>query len=370
MLLKELNLINYRNYHQASFQLFPFLNIVIGPNGKGKTNLLEAIYLLARGYSHRTHFSRELVSWGADSSLVKGLVEKEGGSFLVEVAITAQGQKSFKAGGVVRPAVNSTNGLAAVLFAPEHLRIVQGDPEQRRIFLDDLLTQLSPRYGHNRRQYRRILRQRNALLRAVAAGQEKRETLIAWNNQLVEVGAEILAGRLWLVEKLRGWCHQAYSQVAKSERSGLEIGYVSRLLKGTPLSEIKERFARELRMRQEEEIERGVSLVGPHRDDLSIKVSGVNLRIYGSQGEQRTASLALKLAELKLLTRELGGRPVLLLDDVMSELDEARRAALTSLIEEDKQTIITTTNLGYFGELSLSRANLIDVERVGVLPRA
>lgn len=367
MLLKELALTSYRNYKQASFQFLPLLNIVVGSNGKGKTNLLEAIYFLARGHSHRTHFSRELVGWGAGASLIKGLIEREGGPSLVEATITTRGQKSVRIGGVAQPANDLTSGLVAVLFAPEHLRIVQGDPEQRRTFLDDLLVQRSPRYEHSRRQYGRILRQRNALLRSIAAGQESREALAAWDSQLVEAGVRILAERFKLVEELKGRCRRAYSQVAKGEEDGLEIAYVSQLLRGASLSEVREKFIRELRARQGEEIERGVSLVGPHRDDLSVKVSGVNLRTFGSQGEQRTASLALKMAELKLLTEELGDQPVMLLDDVMSELDRIRREALTSLIEGGGQTIITTTNLGYFGEPSLSKAKLIDVEKAGVL---
>lgn len=363
MNLSELHLRHFRNYEQVQLHFPHRLNILIGDNAQGKTNLLESIYLLALGKSHRTHWDRELIRWGEEEALVEAQVNRQTAHHRLAVRIHSKG-KQVRINGVEQRRLSDLVGyLNAVLFAPEDLMIVKGSPGLRRRFLDMEIGQVSPVYLHHLNRYQQLLQQRNALLReGPGTGKDLSALLEIWDEQLADVGVKIYHKRLDFVMKLQNWAQQIHAQVTQ-EKEKLEILYhmsIPCTAEGH-LPDV-ELYLRRLREVREKEMRRGSTLVGPHRDDLSFLVNGKNVQVYGSQGQQRTTALSIKLAEIELIAAEVGEYPVLLLDDVLSELDSERQTYLLSTMARQVQTFLTTTGLDGIQKHVLDEAVLYTVK--------
>jgi DNA replication and repair protein RecF len=355
MYLSHLALTDYRSYAAVELALEAGVTALIGPNGQGKTNLAEAIGYLATLGSHRVAHDSSLVRIGAERAVVRGTVIREGRSTLIEVEVTPgrANRARVNRSPVQRPR-DVLGLLRTVLFAPEDLALVRGEPAERRRFLDDLLVTRTPRIAGVRADYDRVLRQRNALLKTAGAavrasrgsgGVPDLRTLDVWDSHLARAGAELLAARLELVEGLRPLVAKAYDSIAEGITKGdARLDYRSSLGPDVALSPDREVLAAALlestgRLRRDE-IERGVSLVGPHRDDLVLGLGPMPAKGYASQGEAWSFALALRLASFEML-RALGDDPVLVLDDVFAELDGGRRDRLARLVGEAEQVLVT-----------------------------
>jgi len=340
-----------RGYAALDAAFGPGPQLVWGPNAAGKTSLLEAIVLLAWGQSHRTSTDAELIRWGADLGRVEGTSGRE----TIELAVVrpggpaaagGSGRKRIRVNGVPRRASALLGLLRTVVFAPEEMLLVIGSPSLRRTALDRLAAQRSPVYGRDLAMYARALQQRNSLLRAIREEQASRDELVGWDEPLLESGAAVVEERLRLLADLAAPLAEAHAEIAPDEAAAgrLVVRYASNA-PVQPGERAREVLARRLRETADKEIWNGATLVGPHRDDLVFELGGRDLSAFASRGQQRTAILAFKLAELDLLAAHDGRPPLLLLDDVFSELDPERRAHLVRRIAELPQAFVTTTTL-------------------------
>ena len=348
MLLTSLHLAGFRAYGTLEASFGPGPHLVWGPNAAGKTSLLEAVVLLAKGASHRTSTDAEMIRWEAPFARVDGRREDTGGDPLeVDVTLVREGpsggRKRIRVNGVPRRAGALAGVLRVVVFAPEDMLLVIGSPGLRRTALDALAAQRFPAYAADLSTYGRALAQRNHLLRAIREEQAARDELPFWDAKLVDSGSAILRSRHRLLDELADPLAAAHAEIAPGE-GHLALAYVTNAPAG-PDETAGEALARRLRETAEKEVWNGTTLVGPHRDDLAFELDARPLATFSSRGQQRTAILALKLAELDLLTDLDGRPPLLLLDDVFSELDPARRAHLVRRIATLPQAFVTTTTL-------------------------
>jgi DNA replication and repair protein RecF len=363
MYIKALFLKNYRNYGDYHTDLNEGVNLIIGKNAVGKTNLLESIYFLENGRSHRTSNYKELIQWNAEFSVIKAAVNRIERDLTIEATILGAGGRQLKINGVAQRGFHGrVKPVNTVIFTPDHLKVVKEAPEYRRSYIDEVLEKIKVNYSHWRQQYSKILQQRNVLLKKVYIGRMKADIIDYWDRQLVDVGERLIFARKYIIDKLEEYARAAYKEIADSS-STLSLNYENQLLIENDTAEsLKARYVEELQRKRRAEIERGQTLIGPHRDDMGIYIDGIDMRTFGSQGEQRSSSLALKMAELAIVTDSIKETPILLLDDVMSELDEVRRKALMKSLGSGMQTIITSTNMEYFKESDLSPANVIRIE--------
>jgi DNA replication and repair protein RecF len=366
LFVRKLALEDFRNYERAVLELDPGLNLLIGRNAQGKTNLLEGIYLLSGLGSPRSPDSA-LIREGGDRALVHGSVVR--GSRTLEIDMELRSGRAPRVL-VNKTAVPGTRELSeittCVFFGPDELSLIKGSPEGRRRFLDDVIVKLRPARFGIRREWDRVLKQRNALLRSWPRSGDPRsavETLEVWDEAFARAGAALAAARLEALGALLPFCRKRYEAVAGGGR--IEVGYVSSWLSETLVLEsldgaeiddgaLQDALAGRLRELRSREIERGQSLSGPQRDDLAVRLASPgetlrDARSFGSQGEQRTGALALKLAEFDLLSDALDETPILLLDDVFSELDPARRASLSDAVRDMGQAILTSAEPGAAG---------------------
>ncbi len=347
-MLTSVSLSGFRGYATLAATFGPGAHLVWGPNAAGKTSLLEALVVCARGSSHRTLADAELIRWDAPFARVDTRRELPGLDPL-ELDVTlvregpAGGRKRIRVNGVPRRATALAGLLRVVVFAPEEMLLIVGPPSLRRGMLDALAAQRSPAHPADLAAYGRILAQRNALLRAIREGQAGRDELPPWDTRLVDAGATILDTRQRALGELSAPLLAAHAEIAADE-GRLAITYESNVAPASGESH-HDALARRLADTAEKEGWNGVTLVGPHRDDLAFRLDGRNLATFASRGQQRTAILALKLAELDLLTAHDGRAPLLLLDDVFSELDPARRSHLVRRIAGLPQAFVTTTTL-------------------------
>ncbi len=321
-----------------------------GPNAAGKTSLLEAMVILARGASHRTTTDAELIRWGADVTRIEG----RSGDDEIEVALIRPGSAAAAGGGRKRVRVNGVarrpaalaERLRVVLFAPEDMLLVAGSPSLRRATLDQLATTLFPPYASELATYGRALQQRNGLLRAIRDEAASREDLRYWDRPLLDAGGAVVAIRHELLARLAAPLAAAHAEIAPEEAAAGALGleYVT----NAPIAlgeTARDALARRLEETAEKELWNGTTLVGPHRDDISFSLGGRDMAGFASRGQQRSAILSFKLAELELMQATHGRPPLLLLDDVFSELDPDRRAHLVRRIGELPQAFVTTTAL-------------------------
>lgn len=337
--------------------------------------MLEAIVLLGWGRSHRTTADGELIRWGTDLARVEGQV----GADVLEVAITRSGadgsggRKRLRVNGVGRRAAALGRTLRVVLFAPEEMLLVIGAPGLRRAAIDDLAAAGSPAYADDLATYGRTLQQRNSLLRAIREEQATRDQLRFWDEAFLERGSRVVEGRLRLLGELAGPLAAAHREIAPDEAAAgaLALQYVSNAPQG-PGEAVRDALARRLAETADKEIWNGATLIGPHRDDVAFTLGGRDLAGFASRGQQRTAILALKLAELDHLTALDGRPPLLLLDDVFSELDPARRSHLVRRIADLPQAFVTTTTLDDLDPAlrAIARTWVVDTDGDGAAVRA
>jgi DNA replication and repair protein RecF len=353
MHVAHLSLHDFRSYATAEVPLEPGVTSFIGRNGQGKTNLVEAIDYLSRLTSHRVATDAPLVRSGAEQAVVRAAVVKDGRTAVLEVELNPGRANRARINKSPLPRTRDLIGLVrTVIFSPEDLTLVKGDPSDRRRFLDDLLVLRTPRLAGTRADYERVLKQRNSLLKTAglargAARDGALATLAVWDEQLARHGAELLAARLGVVEELRPYVGKAYETVARgASRDDAEIEYRSSVPHDTAVrGDLEGAILDELGRRQKDELDRGISLVGPHRDDLLLwlgnaGVERLPVKGYASHGEAWSCALALRLASYDLLRAE-GDDPILILDDVFAELDTERRAQLADLVAGAEQVLVT-----------------------------
>ena len=349
MYLKSLGLQNFRCYDELHLDLQPGLVLFLGPNASGKTSLLEAMHLLATTKSHRAAQDRDLIRWGGTEAVVAGrFARSDGGEVNLRATLSTTGSaaggrgKSVAVNGVTRTHLREVVGQAnVVLFSPDDLQIVGGAPSERRRFLNTAIGQLKPRYLDDLARYRRALRQRNEFLRKIRDGRGSAGQLEAWSAQLVVTGAQVALDRRQFVAALNEKATELHARLT-DEREVLELRYEGDLAGGPEdVRAITAEFAAGLETLRRREIERGTTLMGPHRDDVAILDGEINLRQFGSQGQRRTAALSMKLAEAQVMRTQRDEPPVLLLDDCLSELDAARARRVIGLAEGIDQMAIT-----------------------------
>lgn len=365
MPVRTLVLDGFRSYEHLEVSFGDGPHVVVGRNAAGKTNLVEALVVLSWGRSHRSSSDPELVRWGADFARTVAQVETEGRTEELEVVVHAKGsasgaRKRVRVNGVNRRASALRPVLRTVLFAPEDMLLIIGSPSLRRNLLDALVAQREPTAAAVMSTYQRTLTQRNSLLRRIREDEADRAELPYWNGVIVDNGARILDWRQEMLAAMAEPIADAHREIAPEE-TGLALRYVSNVAPA-PAESNEEALRRRLRETADKEIWNGATLVGPHRDDFVFESDGRELTEFASRGQQRTAILALKLAELDVLT-ELDGRPpLLLLDDVFSELDPERRAHLVRRIGDLPQAIVTTTTPDDLDQALVTASTLWHVE--------
>jgi len=349
MYVRHLELVDFRSYERVACDLQPGGNVLVGANGVGKTNFVEALGFVATLGSHRVATDAPLVRAGAASAVLRCAIVHDGRELLVELEIVPGKANRARLGrSPVRRARDVLGALRLVLFAPEDLELVRGDPAERRRYLDDLLVTRQPRYAGVRADYERVVKQRNALLRTsylarkVGGPGGALDTLAVWDAHLARHGAELLAGRLELVTALAPHVSKAYDAVAAG-RGAAAIAYRPSVELPDPVPDraaLEAALLEALRRNRAAEVERGVTLVGPHRDDLALSLGSLPAKGYASHGESWSLALALRLAAYEMLRSE-GIEPVLVLDDVFAELDTGRRERLADLVGGASQLLVT-----------------------------
>lgn len=354
MRLVFLQLRNYRNYSRLDLEPGPRLNVFLGANGQGKTNLLESVALLALSTSPRARRELELIGPMAPEARVAAVVEGRQGRAEVRISIRLEGDRArrrIEVDGQPRRAVDLPGLFRATLFWPDDLNLLKAGPEHRRRLLNGMLVQIEPGYARTLGRYTRVLEQRNSLLKQVVGGLQSPSGLDVWDAELVRLGSELVRARSRAVDALRVPATSGHAAISRGER--LEMEY-----SGPP-----EDLAAALQRSRPDDLRRGSTGVGPHRDDVLVRLDGQDARTFASQGQQRTAVVSIKLAEASVVAQITGERPVLLLDDVLSELDARRRAALLEQLGEPGQVIITSVEADPFPATVIGSSVVRCIER-------
>ncbi len=348
MIVKSIKLKNFRNFSELNIDLNNILNIFIGDNGQGKTNLLESIYLCSIGKTFKLNSENDLIKFGQNSFEVEILINKENGSNIVSKVINityVKNQKRIvKINGVKLEKNSELIGLLNnVIFTPDDLKIIKGSPIERRKFINIDISQIKPKYKYLLKNYKKVITGRNNILKDIT-NNSNRDVLSIWNDYLIDIGSEIIFYRKEYIKNLKHYAALIYANISDNKENfellyKCDIGNVDNLSK----NEIKEIFREKINKSIENEIFRKNSLYGPHKDDIIIKINDKDFKYFGSQGQQRSAVLAIKLAEIEIIKNEIGEYPILLLDDVLSELDNKRKNFLINYIK-NIQTIITSTD--------------------------
>lgn len=344
MKIKSLELQNFRNYNDVHIEFNDGLNVLIGKNAQGKTNLVEAINFCCIGKSHRTNKEKELIKFDAESTKIKVTAERLTGEKVVEAFISKNAKKVVRINSLSILKIGELFGnINSVFFSPEDLKLVKESPADRRRFIDIDISQISKVYFYNLIKYNKILAQRNKLLKSCFDKQQAQRGLDIWNEQLAQVGAKIIFARLNFITRLDKIAHDVHSSLSENKED-LVLSYTG--ITGENVDDIYREFYSQLENSIEKDLSLGYTSVGPHRDDIKIVVNDIDIRSFGSQGQQRTTALSLKLAELEIFKNEIGEYPVLILDDVLSELDEKRCRNLLDSISKT-QVILTGTDFDF-----------------------
>ena len=346
MWIKELKLKNYRNYREIKAQFSSGLNIFIGKNAQGKTNFLEAIYFLSLTRSHRTRFDKELIRFNKREALISGYIQRSDAKIPLEISLSDRGRVT-KVNHLKQAKLSDYVGtMTVVLFAPEDLQLVKGAPSLRRKFMDIDLGQIKPVYLSDLSHYNHVLKQRNTYLKT--AEKIDSDFLAVLNEQLADYGSRVIGHRSAFIRDLEKEADK-HHQIISNDLERLHIHYSSSV-PYTDYSETYKEFIKQLQKKQARDMIKKNTSVGPHRDDLEFFINDINAD-FGSQGQHRSLILSLKLAEIELIKAVTGDYPILLLDDVMSELDSQRQTKLLQGIKENVQTFITTTSLEHLTNL-------------------
>ncbi len=370
MYLKSLHLKQFRNYQNQQVKFSAPKTILVGDNAQGKSNLLEAVELLATLRSHRALRDRDLVLEGEPLGQVQAVLERNSVPVDLTLTLRSSGRRTVSLNGeTLRRQLDFLGVLNAVQFSSLDLELVRGSPGERRSWLDLLLTQLEPVYAYILQQYNTVLRQRNALLKqgdlattsGLTTGRDFSQ-LAVWDAQLAAIGARVIRRRARVIERLAPLA-QSWHQAISNQAERLEIRYAPNVaIESDDPGLIQEAFLEKIQRRAVAEQQQKTTLVGPHRDEIEFLIDQTPARQYGSQGQQRTLVLALKLAELKLIEAVIGEPPLLLLDDVLAELDLTRQNKLLETIQDHFQTLITTTHLGSFDAEWLKSSQILTVQ--------
>lgn len=353
MILKRLQLKDFRNYQSCDIELSGAVTLLYGRNAQGKTNLLESIYALSAGRSFRAAKDSEMVRHGSEAAWAKGYIAGSCSDFTLSLSVSSAGRKMARLNDVekIRPSELSDR-LNAVAFIPDDLSLVKGSPSDRRRYLDLQISQLSPFYREALNAYSRMLLQKNALLKGFHDMQGAGRLLDVFNDEMAKTGSVIISMRSDAIKRLSPTCSSTYGYIAGSaEELGVEYLPSVHLEEGVSREDVSSAFKAKMAALRAAEIARGGSLVGPQRDDLGLYIDGRPAASFGSQGQQRTVVVSLKLAEAEVISSVRGETPIVLLDDVMSELDDKRRVKLISRFLDSCQTVITATEAEFSSSL-------------------
>jgi len=345
MKINSAELIGWRNYEHQELVFSGSPTILVGPNGQGKTNLVEAIMYAASGHSHRTSSDAILVKSGKSEAIIRVAVENNGRKVALDVRVTNSGSNTVRLNGTVTKRRDVARLIPVVLFAPEDMDLIRGEPDFRRTFLNDVLTESSPGFAGDLADYERVLRQRNSLLKSMRANTAAPAgTLDSWTESLVVLAARIMVARRNLVAQLNPLVSSHYRAIAAVDET-LTLALSESVPDGTADDSLAAVLGETFVDRRSEEMDRGQTLVGPHRDDLMVVLNGLPARTHSSQGEAWSAALALRLAQVDLVRRSsVAGDPVVILDDVFSELDSGRRLRLGQHLAGIEHLIITAAD--------------------------
>ncbi|MCL5104922.1 MAG: DNA replication/repair protein RecF [Armatimonadetes bacterium] len=364
MHIETVSLTDFRNYERLDFKPVDGLNILVGSNGQGKSAILEAVYLLATSKSHRTSRDIDLIRLGQENARACAkVIRSANNDVTVEIILSRAEKKTVKLNTVKHPKVGDIIGqLNAVIFSNSDIDMVRGEPSLRRRFLNLEISQIAPQYVYALGRYKRVLDQRNNLLREMKMSGRLAGGLEVWDSQLTEYGASVIARRAKFIEFLSAAAARLYALLTDSAEE-LSVSYKPNVnASGAETEgEVREEFAKLLAARREVDMARGTTTVGPHRDDIILNVNGIAAREYASQGQQRTAAIAMKLAEIEIMEESAGESPVVLLDDVMAELDDVRRARILDVTQGRCQTFITTTTLDQLGDTAVGLGSVFEV---------
>ncbi|KOA20313.1 DNA replication and repair protein RecF [Clostridium homopropionicum DSM 5847] len=338
MYIKSLNLLNFRNYNNLSIQLNKGINIFTGDNAQGKTNILESIYYCSIGKSHRTSKDKELIKWGADEAYISTYISKERLDKKIDIKIFKEGKKGININSIKLNSISDLMGVFnVVIFSPEDLKIVKESPAFRRKFIDIELCKLNKKYYYTLVQYNKVLNERNFALRK---WENDKNILDIYDSQISKFASLIIKERLNYIKKLNDQGKIIHKKIT-SNNEFIDFEYITEV---KDFDNIENDFIKLLRENRRKDLEKGITSIGPHRDDFSIFINNIDTRKFGSQGQQRTAVLSTKFASLEIIKEEIGEYPVLLLDDVLSELDLKRQKYILNSIKK-VQTIITCTGI-------------------------
>ena len=362
--INDLTLTNYRNYTKEQVTFDNNVNVILGENAQGKTNIMESIYVLGLAKSHRTTRDKELIYWDAEYAKIEGRVQKRTGPLSLEVIISNKGKKVKLNRLEQRKLSEYIGALNIVMFAPEDLNLVKGSPQVRRRFIDMEMGQINPVYLYHLALYYKILQQRNHLLKNLQRKKTDDGLLDILTYQLIENAAKVILKRYEFLGLLEKWAKPIHEDISRGlENLSLQYKPSIKVSETTELSKIEEELEENFAKIKDKEIERGTSLIGPHRDDLLFLVNGRDVQTFGSQGQQRTTALSVKMAELQLIYNKIGEYPILLLDDVLSELDDYRQSHLLNTIQGKVQTFVTTTSVDGIDHHTLKEASTYIVEK-------
>lgn len=338
MYIKNLSLLNFRNYDQLSLNLNKGINIFIGDNAQGKTNILESIYYCSIGKSHRTNKDKELIKWGAKEAYISLYVSKERLDKKIDIKIFKEGKKGIRVNSIKLNTISDLMGIFnIVIFSPEDLKIVKESPSYRRRFIDIELCKLNKKYYYSLVQYNKVLNDRNSALRKWS---KDKNIIDVYDIQMSKFGSFIIKERLKYIQKLNEKGNIIHKDIT-SDNEEIELKYITPV---RDINNIESNLLNLLSESREKDLEKGMTSIGPHRDDFSININNIDTRKFGSQGQQRTAVLSIKFASLEIIKEQSGEYPVLLLDDVLSELDLNRQKYILNSIKK-VQTIVTCTGI-------------------------
>ena len=363
MYIEQLALRNYRNYDSTSVEFENKVNVILGENAQGKTNIMESIYVLAMAKSHRTSTDKDLIRWDQEYAKIDGRIQKQYSSLPLQLIISKKGKKA-KCNHIEQQKLSQYIGnMNVVMFAPEDLNLVKGSPQVRRRFIDMEIGQVSPIYLHDMSQYQKILQQRNHFLKMMQIKKQTDQTMLEiLTEQFIDMAVKIVTKRYEFLKLLQKWAEPIHKGISRGLEQ-LEIAYKPSVdvLEDQELSKMKVSFEEKFSKLRMREMERGTTFFGPHRDDLQFFVNGRDVQTFGSQGQQRTTALSVKLAEIELIHSEIREYPILLLDDVLSELDDYRQSHLLNTIQGRVQTFVTTTSVDGIHHQTLKEASMFEV---------
>ncbi len=371
MLLKKLKLSNFRNYIDFEQSFNHLKTIIIGQNAQGKSNILEAINLLATSQSERAEKDSDLVMWEKEYALIFSTIKNKESETEIALQINPTGRRKLKINGIPKraPQADLLGNFFAVMFSCDDLYLIKGSPSSRRQWIDSVLFQLNIKYHRCLHDYQKVTAQKNSLLKKAyevrMPRKELKEQLDIWNEQIINLGSDIIFTRLQFIDEIKPVSIEFLNNISKHNEK-LDLVYKSTISKDLKLStnekEIKEIFKYSMSECFEEELARGQCVIGPHRDDLLFLINNKDAKSFASQGQQRSIILAVKLAELKIMEKRTGETPILLLDDVFAELDESRQDFLLHNLPENIQTFLTTTHISEVQKEFIQGAQILEVK--------